>query len=131
MIQKTYHITEYTEAKLSAVLDEVAAMPEYDASAQILAVMLEQGWDRDVIESKTAMMMKRLPKVQIAGATHFDDLMLLDGPVPNNCILSFMFFDNRAFEIERFELGGACEEETGNRLGQLIGRHDGPKCLMP
>ena len=42
MIQKTYHITEYTEAKLSAVLDEVAAMPEYDASAQILAVMLEQ-----------------------------------------------------------------------------------------
>ena len=130
MIQKTYHITEYTEAKLSAVLDEVAAMTEYDASAQILAVMLEQGWDRDVIESKTAMMMKRLPKVQIAGATHFDDLMLLDGPVPNHCILSFMFFDNRAFEIERFELGGVCEEEAGKSLGQLIGRHDDPRCLM-
>ena len=131
MIQKTYHIKEYTAAELAAVLDEVAAMPEYDSAAQILAVMLEQGWDRDVIESKTEMILKRLPKVQIAGATHFDDLMLLDGPVPDNCILSFMFFDNRAFEIERFELGGACEEETGNRLGQLIGRHDGPKCLMP
>ena len=131
MIQKTYHIKKYTAAELAAVLDEVAAMPEYDSAAQILAVMLEQGWDRDVIESKTEMIMKRLPKVQIAGATHFDDLMLLDGPVPDNCILSFMFFDNRAFEIERFELGGACEEETGNRLGQLIGRHDGPKCLMP
>jgi hypothetical protein len=37
---------------------------------------------------------ERLPKVQIAGATHFDDLMLMDGPVPNNCILSFMFFGN-------------------------------------
>jgi hypothetical protein len=94
MIQKTYHIKDYTGAKLSAVLDEVAAMPEYDSSAQILAVMLEQGWNRDAIESKTAMIVERLPKVQIAGATHFDDLMLMDGPVPNNCILSFMFFGN-------------------------------------
>ena len=130
MIQKTYHIKEYTAAELAAVLDEVAAMPEYDSAAQILAVMLEQGWDKPLIESKTAMIMKRLPKVQIAGATHFDDLMLLDGPVPDNCILSFMFFENTAFEIGRFELDGACEEETGNRLGQLIGRHDDPRCMM-
>lgn len=130
MIQKTYHIKEYTETKLAAVLDEVAAMPEYDSSAQILAVMLEQGWDKAVIEGKTAMIMTRLPKVQIAGATHFDDLMLMDGPVPNNCILTFMFFNNMAFEIERFELDEDCEEETGNRLGQLIGRHDDPRCLM-
>ena len=54
MIQKTYHIKEYTAAELAAVLDEVAAMPEYDSAAQILAVMLEQGWDKPLIESKTA-----------------------------------------------------------------------------
>ena len=130
MIQKTYHIHDYTEAKLAGVLDEVAAMPEYGSSSQLLLLMLEQCWDRACIESRIAAVKSRLPKAQIAGATHFDDLQVMDGPVPDNCILTFMFFENPAFEIGRFELGGAAEEETGRKLGQMIARSDDPKCMM-
>lgn len=38
MIQKTYHITDYTDEKLSTVLAEVAAMPEYQSAGQILTL---------------------------------------------------------------------------------------------
>ncbi len=130
MIQKTYHIHEYTEAKFNSVLDEIAAMPEYESSSQILLIMLEQGWDKTVINRKISMVRTVLPKVQIAGATHFDNMLVLGGTAPNNTILTFMFFDNPAFEIGRFELNGISEDEAGRELGQMIGRNETPKCLM-
>jgi response regulator RpfG family c-di-GMP phosphodiesterase len=130
MIQKTYHIHEYTEAKFNSVLDEIAAMPEYESSSQILLIMLEQGWDKTVINRKISMVRAGLPKVQIVGATHFDNMLVLGGTAPNNTILTFMFFENPAVEIGRFELSGITEDEAGRELGQMLSRDDTPKCLM-
>ena len=46
MIQKTYHIERYSYQKLTDILAEVASMPAYRDSAQVLLVIMEQNWDR-------------------------------------------------------------------------------------
>ena len=46
MIQKTYHIERYSNQKLTDILAEVASMPAYRDSAQVLLVIMEQNWDR-------------------------------------------------------------------------------------
>lgn len=130
MIQKTYHIKGYTEDRLMRVLDEVAAMPEYGSSQQVLLVVMQQCWDKALTEGRAAAVKKHLPKVRIAGATHFDDLQAAGSAVPDNCILSFLFFENTAFKIARIERGKTSEDEMGRQLGQMIGRSDDPKCLL-
>lgn len=49
MVQKTFHITEYTQDKLEAVLSEVASMQVYHDAAQVLLVNMEQNWDKQQI----------------------------------------------------------------------------------
>ena len=129
MIQKTYHIEHYSGQKLTDILTEVASMPAYRDSAQVLLVMMEQNWDRDRIKEKTDAIRRKLPKAEIAGVTHFD--ALVDGTeVPNNTILSFLFFESPAFTVFRIGLAGREENEIGEELGRLFKSVSAPRCLM-
>jgi len=129
MIQKTYHIDHYSDQKLTDILTEVAAMPAYRDSRQVLLVMMEQNWDRDCIKEKTDAIRSALPKAEVVGVTHFD--ALTDGAaIPNNTILSFLFFETPAFSVFRIGLSGREENEIGEELGSLIKTVSAPKCLM-
>ena len=84
MLQKTFHLTDITTERFERVLDEVAVMPEYNGSSQILLIMLEQNWDKDIIREKTGAIKRILPKVQIVGVNHHDDLDSLMGITKSN-----------------------------------------------
>lgn len=126
MIQKTYHITDFTPEKLERVLDEVRTSEPYESAAQVLLFMMEQNWDEGSIRFKTEMIRDRLPAVEIAGVTHYDGIVLgTDAPdadiqpiMGNNSILSFLFFRARSFTLRFFELGE--EEAVGHQLNRFI-----------
>ena len=129
MIQKTYHIEHYSCQKLIDILNEVASMPAYWDSAQVLLVMMEQNWNRDCIKEKTDVIRSVLPKTEIVGVTHFD--ALTDGSeIPNNTILSFLFFESPAFTVFNVGLAGRGENEIGEELGRLFKNVSAPRCLM-
>ena len=65
MIQKTYHITEYTKDKLEAVLSEVASLQSYQNAAQVLLIDMEQNWDKRQITEKLELIRSRLPKAEM------------------------------------------------------------------
>jgi len=129
MIQKTYHIERYSYQKLTDILAEVASMPAYRDSAQVLLVIMEQNWDRDCIKEKTDAIRSLLSKAEIAGVTHFDGPT--DGAeIPNNTILSFFFFESPAFSVFHIGLAGRGENEIGEELRDLIKTVSAPRCLM-
>ena len=115
MQQKTYHLKNCTPEKLEGVLREVSDSSACQRAVQILLLVLEQNWDAETIREKTALIRKILPKAEIVGVTHFENILYspngigLDHEKENNTILSFVFFDNPAFHIERFDLR---EQET-------------------
>ena len=74
MIQKTFHLADYTEEKAQKILAEVAAMPAYQNAAQTLLLIFEQNWDVECIHAKTALAKNILNKVEIVGIKHFDRL---------------------------------------------------------
>ncbi|MBR3244534.1 MAG: hypothetical protein IKF90_17900, partial [Parasporobacterium sp.] len=113
MIQKTYHITEYTYQKLEKILTEVEKLPAYRSSAQVLVLIMEQNWDKDCIREKTLMIRNVLPKAEVAGITHFDRAFSGEENLPtNNSILTFLFFENTSFSISRIPLTDCSEHEA-------------------
>ena len=121
MLQKTFHLTDITTERFERVLDEVAVMPEYNGSSQILLIMLEQNWDKDIIREKTGAIKRILPKVQIVGVNHHDDLDSLMGITKsNNSILTFMFFEHPAFTVMRFPFMGMIEPSEDIRAGEQL-----------
>ena len=121
MLQKTFHLTDITTERFERVLDEVAVMPEYNGSSQILLIMLEQNWDKDIIREKTGAIKRILPKVQIVGVNHHDDLDSLMGITKsNNSILTFMFFEHPAFTVMRSPFMGMIEPSEDIRAGEQL-----------
>ncbi len=136
MIQKTYHITDFTPGKLERVLDEIKATEAYASAAQVLLVMMEQNWDEDSIRLKTGMIREALPRVEIAGVTHYDGIVRgMEAPdadiqpvIGNNSILSFLFFRAPGFTLRFFELGE--EAAVGRRLKRFMGAYPDARGLF-
>ena len=126
MIQKTYHITDYSRDKLEKILNEIQGSEHYESAAQILLLIMEQNWDENSIRSKTEMIREKLPRAEIAGLTHYDKIVDgMEGPledfhpvIPNNTILSFFFFKRPAFTIRFYKVTE--EESLGKQLNQFI-----------
>ena len=133
MIQRTFHITDYTAEKLEEVLTETAKLPEYRDSAQILLIMMEQNWKSEIIREKTAIIRQLLPKTELVGVTHFDGLVdngITRYDIPNNTLLSFLFFEQPSFSISRISLAGRDESDIGVDLKNAVSGIADQKCLM-
>ena len=115
MIQKTYHIHDFNEEKLQAVLSEAASLSAYNTASQVLVTVMEQNWDAKKIKRKTDMIRRMLPKAEIAGITHFDEV-LLDGNIPESTLLSILFFESATVQSYRFDL----EENTDAEIGAAV-----------
>lgn len=105
-------------------------MPEYESAAQVLLLVIDQNWDTGLMKEKILQIKKILPKAEIAGVTHYESLSETGYGASNNCILSFMFFENPAFSIHRLELNGLKDTEAGEAIGSIIRACSAPKCLM-
>lgn len=126
MIQKTYHITDFTDNKLETILAEVATMPEYNTSAQVLVFVFEQNWDTAIIRKKADTIKRKLRKAEIAGITHVDENILEHSE--HNTILSFLMFEQRAFSIRRIDMRGKTDSEVAALLQSEL--PSGTKCVM-
>ncbi|MBP3811810.1 MAG: HD domain-containing protein [Acidaminococcaceae bacterium] len=128
MIQKTYHLANYTEEKARRVLAQVEAMPAYRNAAQVLLLILEQNWDEECIRAKTALVKSALDKAEIVGVTHFDGM----GPEGdlNSSIFTFLFFEQDAFTVCRFPMEGKTDVEAGNEVQGVLRDIPDIRCVM-
>ena len=129
MVQKTYHITEFSEEKLKSVLLETLATSAYREAAQILLIIFEQNWDTEKISGKLALIRETLPKVEIVGCTHCDDMGQVEQPEEHS-VLSFLFFEETAFSVFRCSLIGQTEQSVGSLLKREINAHRDTRCVM-
>lgn len=128
MIQKTFHLADYTEEKAQKILTEVAAMPAYQNAAQTLLLIIEQNWDVECIHAKTALAKNILNKVEIVGITHFDGL----GPESktNNSVFTFLFFEKPSFTVFRFPMEGKTDVEAGTVVRDTLQEIPNLRCVM-
>lgn len=127
MLQKTYHITNFTDGSLEAALTEAASLDAYKSAAQVLLVVLEHNWDTEELDRHRRMVCELLPKAEVMGATHFDDLSPLwgeDTGVAHCAMFTFFFFEHPAFSLCRCPIDGLSDAEAGRALGDEI-------CAMP
>ncbi|MBE6910750.1 MAG: response regulator [Ruminococcaceae bacterium] len=121
MIQKTYHITDFTDGSLERALSEVAALDAYRGASQVLAVVFAQLWDRDALARHVQAVCAALPKAEVAGVTHFDTLGAFgqqdDSP---RAVFSFFFFEHPAFTLRRLAGQGDTDTLLGRRLNRDI-----------
>ena len=129
MVQKTYHITEFSDEKLKAVLLDALSMPIYRTAARILLILFEQNWNEEKINGKLALIRETLPKVEIVGCTHCDDMSQIGRPKERS-ILSFLFFEESAFSAFRLSLAGKTELSVGALLKREIDAHEDVRCVM-
>ena len=115
MVQKTYHITAFSEDKLKSVLLETLSSAIYREAARILLILFEQNWDAEKINEKLSLIRETLPKAEIVGCTHYDDMGQIEQPEERS-ILSFLFFEESAFSVFRCPLAGKTERLVGDLL---------------
>lgn len=60
-----------------------------------------------------------LPKVEDFGVTHLDAIMIQE-KIPNNTIISFLFFDATSFSISQINLSNQSEDVIGATLQKDI-----------
>ena len=129
MVQKTYHITEFSENKLESVLRETLDSTAYREAARILLIIFEQNWDAEKINGKLALIRETLPKAEIVGCTHYDDMRQVERPEERS-ILSFLFFEESDFSIFRCSLAGKTEQCVGNLLKREMNAREDVRCVM-
>ena len=129
MVQKTYHIAEFSEEKLKSVLLETLSSKAYREAARILLVIFEQNWDTEKIKRKLALIRETLPKAEIVGCTHYDDMRQIE-EAEERSILSFLFFEDSAFSVFRCPLSGKTEQSVGNLLRREINACENARCVM-
>ena len=115
MLQKTYHITDFTGGQLEGMLSEVAGLPEYGRAAQVLLIAFEMNWDAGEILRKVRAVRQALPKVEIAGVTHYEQIF--QGEIPgNHTMFTFLFFDSPAFTAFRLPMEGRTDGQLAEEL---------------
>ena len=135
MVQKSFHITDFTNGSLENMIKEVRELPEYQKAGQILLMVYEQNWDREEIMRKASLLKQGLPKVETAGITHAEwdevpdehSVYVLSGKFSQadenlgvHSIYTFLFFEKRSFAIFRYDLAGKTDEETGKALNSWL-----------
>ena len=119
MVQKTYHIIDFTDGSFEKMLEEVSAFPAYRTAGQVLLLVFEQNWDTKEIKRKTHLVGERLPKAEIIGTTHFDGDMW-QSMNSNRTVFSFFFFEEKSFSVQKMPIGEASERETGQKLNECF-----------
>ena len=129
MLQKTYHITDFTTDQFDHMLAEVAALPAYRSAAQTLVFVFEMNWDSRRIHNKLDAVKRALPGADIVGTTHYEDTFqgVMDG---NHTIFSFLFFENRAFTLSRIPLAGRNEAEIAGQFSASLKGIDALRGVM-
>lgn len=120
MIQKTYSINDFSNGDFEKMLQTVGGLPEYKNAKQVLLIMLENNWDKDRITAKTAAVKKALPKTETVGINHYNGADLMKQGELDQTVFSFMFFENTAFSVHRFNMDSISEEETGRELNDIL-----------
>lgn len=129
MVQKTYHITEFSGDKLKSVLLETRSSAAYREAARVLLIIFEQNWDTERIHRKLALIRETLPKAEIVGCTHYDDMRQVEAPEERS-ILSFLFFEESGFSVLRCSLAGKTEQYVGNLLRRETDARADVRCAM-
>ena len=129
MVQKTYHITAFSEDKLKSVLLETLSSAIYREAARILLILFEQNWDAEKINEKLSLIRETLPKAEIVGCTHYDDMGQIEQPEERS-ILSFLFFEESAFSVFRCPLAGKTERLVGDLLRREMEARQDVRCVM-
>ena len=129
MIQKTYHITDFSNGALEAVLSEVASMPACQSAAQVLLIIFEQNWDVEKIRAKTDRVRAMLPKAEVVGTTHYDDMAQIEAHEERS-VFTFMFFETCAFSVCRIPLTDQTDADVGAALGREIEARTDVRCAM-
>ena len=132
MVQKTYHIADFSEDKLKSVLRETLSSTAYREAARILLIIFEQNWDPEKINEKLALIRETLPKAEIVGCTHYDDMRQAEEPEQpeERSILSFLFFEESAFSVFRCPLAGKTESYVGALLKREMDACENVRCVM-
>ena len=126
MTQVTYHITDFCTERFTEILSEVAGTPDYINAGQVLAVMFEQCWDTEKIQAKASLLHEMLPKAEIVGVNHHDD-MYSSLEEHENTLITFIMFEKHAFSLFRMPLTGLTDEQAGRMLGEKLSAVKGLK----
>ena len=129
MIQKTYHISDYSQEKMDAVLTQVSSLSAYQNAGQVLLLMFEQNWDTGKIEKKVEQIRTQLPKAEIAGITHYDNVDAADYQ-RESTILTFLLFERPSFSLLSLPLDAQREEEIGLELGRQLSAIQHVRCVL-
>ena len=91
--------------------------------------MFEQSWDAAAIGRKVQRIRALLPKAEVAGITHYDNLNP-EEIGSERSILSVLLFERPGFSLLRFPLTGRTDEEVGVELGAQVGALEDVRCVM-
>ncbi|MBR1744010.1 MAG: hypothetical protein IJ733_19530, partial [Lachnospiraceae bacterium] len=117
MVQKNYHITDFSDGSFENLLKEVASLSEYQSAAQILLMVLEQNWDTEEIKRKVHLIKKYIPKAEIVGISHYDE-STWGVELKKKSVLNFLFFEEPAFTVLKIPMKVKTEEEIGRMLNK-------------
>jgi hypothetical protein len=129
MIQKTYHISDFSQEKMDAVLTQVSSLSAYQNAAQVLLLIFEQNWDTEKIGKKVEQIRTQLPKSQVVGITHYDNVDAADYQ-RESTILTFILFEHPAFSLLSLPLDARSEEEIGLELGRQLSAIQHVRCVL-
>ena len=135
MLQKTYHITDFSDGSLEAALAEAASLDAYQSAAQVLLTVFEQNWDEEELARQLRLIREAVPKAEVAGATHYSDsyeemVAPPPGEPPQYATLSFLFFERPAFSLCRLPLHGLSDAEAGGALNAALRAREDCKGAM-
>ena len=123
MIQKSYHITDFSDGSFENAINELKSSTAYEASKRILIVIFEQNWDKEETFRKKAYIEDTLKKAEVIGVTHFDwesiDPTRIGTPREgsnNHSVISALFFEKSDFKIYGYDMTAEDEATIGQKL---------------
>ena len=128
MKQIAYHIKDFSDGSFESMLEEVAGTSAYTNAAQVLLVMFEQNWEVSEIKRKTSLIKSALPKAEIAGITHYDEIVF--GGFPNHTVFNFIFFDRPSFDIYVYDALGDRMVQVGRQINETLQKTEALRAVM-
>ncbi len=136
MIQRSYHITDFTDGSFENAINDLRNLEEYETSNRILITIFEQNWNKEETFRKKSYIEQVLPKAEVIGATHFD-WDFLDNPLnaqasglSNHSVISALFFEKSGFSIYGYDITNQDEKSIGTAMNQDIRKNKDVKGVM-